>query len=270
MIKERLPHRGGLSFMSERLAIWKMRSNRRQFGAETTKQGMNRIYFFLIGFMAMIDAGAQYTQTVTPVLDTQFGLIKELRAKTDGAKGSFYLNENWIAAIIYLRDGAFASNKLENIPVKVDLLNQELELNTKAGIRVLETSDIKAFEWVNPASNKLEKYANCSEFTLDGTPLVGFCKVSAGEIKLVRQDYAEVLKADYNVALDVGSREDKIIKKYKLYVMREAKLSPCTRKLFSSITDSEPLIRKFAKEHHLRPSTEESWQSVVDYWNSIK
>lgn len=191
---------------------------------------MNKTRLVFLASLLTVDVSAQYTQTVTPVIDRQFGLIKELHPKPEGAKGSVYLNDDWISSVFYLKPGTFAVNTFENVPIKLDLKTNTLEINTKDGIKVLDGSKIQRFEWVNPHNNQKEEYVNCDEFLFEGTRLNGFCKISGTDVKLIRRHYVEILKADYNVALDVGNKEDQIIKKTNFYLLRDKQIVECNKK----------------------------------------
>lgn len=231
---------------------------------------MNKLFLFVIASLILSDVSGQYTQTVTPVLDQQAGTMKELHPKPEGVKGSVYLNDDWISSDFYLKPGTFAVDTFENVPIKLDLKSNTLEINTKEGIKVLDGSKIQRFEWVNPQNNQKEEYTNCDAFMFEGTHLNGFCKISGEGVKLTQRHYVEILKADYNVSLDVGNKEDRIIKKMNFYLLRGNKIVEYDRKsLYETMSDKAKEIKKFIKDNNIKTSKEEGLERVVDYYNSL-
>jgi virulence-associated protein VagC len=229
---------------------------------------MNKLILIIVFFLTLSRASAQYNETVNSVIDKQFGIIRELPSRGAEVKGSVYLNDDWIPSTVYLKPGNFSVDKFENIPVKVNLKTNELEIQTRDGIRILEALQIKAFEWANSVDKHREQFVNCNTLTTDSNGLSGFCKVSGADVKLIRQDYLDVLKSNYNVAMDVGSKDDQIIKKFKLYLLRDNKIKPCNKKtLYAVMADKAKEVKKFIKVNNLRITREEDARMVVDFYN---
>jgi hypothetical protein len=211
----------------------------------------------------------QLTPTVTPVVD-QFGIVKNMSLKPLEKKGSIYLNDEWFTASIFLKKGVFAVDKIEDIQIKLDLTTNTIEVNTHEGIKVLSHAKVDRFEWFNPAINAVEVYTNCSDYTLNGTRFDHFCTIYGNKLKLVKHSYVEVQKADYNVALDVGSKEDRYIKRSKFYLLKEEQLFECTKKsLYSMMSDKEDEMKQFVRKNRLSFSEEADLKFIIDHYNSI-
>ena len=224
------------------------------------------VAFFFFSFSAF-HTFSQLTPTVTPVVD-QFGTVKTTNKdpQADGSK-SVYLVDEWVNSNIYLRQAA-GSNMIENIPIKVDLLTNSIELQSPTGVKVLSLSKVDKFEWVNPANGKHEAYTNCGK--VEGGKLSGFCVVSGDEVKLIRHHHVQVIKPDYNVALDVGSKEERTIKKTTLYLVKNQRFVEYSkRSVYALMEDKQRQVKDFVKKNKLNLNEEADLNTLVDYYNSI-
>lgn len=231
---------------------------------------MKTALLFVCACFLTLRASSQYSQTVTPLLDTQAGVMKELPPRIGDVKGSVYLNEEWTKSDLYLKPGSSSGNKIENVPIRLDLENNALEVLTTAGIRLLDDSKVDRFEFADPQTGERSMYVNGSQFTVDGAPLSGFCKVSGENVKVIRCDYLEVLKPNYNVSMDVGSKDEQIIKKYKLYLSKDGETVSCNKKsLYAMMADKATAIKKFVKAERIRISKEEGLRKVAAYYDEL-
>jgi hypothetical protein len=223
----------------------------------------------LFSCLAIFNAYAQLTPTVTPVVD-QFGIIKAIPAKPLNPQGSVYLNDEWLSSNIYLKRGLFATDKIEQIPIKVDLMTNSIELKTKEGIKVLHHAKVDRFEWFNPKTNTNEVYINGNNFTLNGTQFNNFCSVYGDRATLVKYSYVEVHKADYNVALDVGNKQDRLLKKSKFYLLKDKELIEVSKKsLCVVMAEKADEIKEFIKKNRVDFGREQDLRSIIDYYDSL-
>jgi hypothetical protein len=229
------------------------------------------MFLIMITSLIMSKTSAQYNETVTPVIDRQFGLIKELHSKGGEVKGSSYLNEDWITSVVYLKPGHFSIDKFEGIRIKANLQSNEIEILTEAGIKLIGSSIFDRFEWINPDTNEKEEYVNCNKFSVGGSRLDGFCRISGDKIRLVGRNYVEIIKSNYNVAMDVGSKEDQVIKKSKCYLLDNNVLMECKNKqtLYSIMGDKAAEIKTFIQVNKIKLSNEADLRAVVTYYNKI-
>ena len=214
---------------------------------------------------------AQLTPTVNPVID-QFGTIKSRNTengKTNKIQ-SVYLYDAWINADIYIQQPGGTPVKVEGIPTKLDLITSTLELETSRGIKVLPLSKVDRFEWINPVSQTREVFTNGSKFSFNGTKVESLCGIFGDDVKMVTYHYVEILPADYNVALDVGSKEEKVIKKSKFYLLRGNELVEFTRKSVIALMDEKgDQIKQFIKKNRVNFAHEGDLRSLVKYCDSL-
>ena len=219
--------------------------------------------------LVIVNASGQLTPTVTPVVD-QFGIIKSIPAKQSQVIGSVYLNDEWLTSNIYLKRGLFPADRIEKVAIKVDLMTNTIELKTEEGIKVLDQAKVDKFEWFNPQTNTREVYINGNHFTLNGTKFDNFCTVYGNRGRLVKWSYVELQKADYNVALDVGNKEDRFIKKSKFYLLKDNELIELTKKsVYLVMAPKADEIRQFIKKNRVNFTQESDIRSVIDYYDSL-
>jgi hypothetical protein len=231
---------------------------------------MKTLVTVLLVFLYAVNVWGQLTPTVTPVVD-QFGIIKSMNAKPPLAKGSVYLNDEWLSSNIYFKPGVFNGQKVENIPIKLDLKTNTIEVKTEEGIKVLPFDKVEKFEWLDPATLTLDVYTNCNKFTLDGANFDSFCTVYGDYVKLVKQNYVQVLKSNYNVAMDVGAKEDQIVRKSKLYLLKDNKMVECSKKtVYATMSDKASEIKKYIKGNNINLSNEDDLRALIDYYNGLR
>jgi hypothetical protein len=185
--------------------------------------------------------------------------------------GDAYLNPEWQSANILLFT---RETLLEGYPVRYDLLKDELEVKSKNGIKVLEGKRVKSFVWMDSATRKPEYFINASQYTdSDKLKMTGFFEVLAdGKFPLLSKPTATIREADYNVQFNVGSRDDKIVKKQTLYFVKDgvAYEVPKSRKKFLAIFgDDKPKVEEFVKINTLDTSDKDHVKRIFIHYNSL-
>jgi hypothetical protein len=227
----------------------------------------------LVAFNIPLIVWAQGTRQVPdPVVNNQFGYLTQVPPKPADVVGSVYLNENWKEATVNLKKATLGIEKLAGINMKLDLKTNTLELQTDKDIKVLGGSNVESFAWMNDLQSKEVKYVNCDKFSFDGTKLHGFGRVLAegNKLSLIQHQYLEFIKADYNLALDVGSKDHKYVKREKLYFLKNGQLIPASKKAMQTVmSDKKQEVSKYAKEQKLNLKEESGLAAVVEYYNTL-
>jgi len=130
--------------------------------------------------------------------------------------GDTYLSTEWKRSVILLYD----KNKLiEGFPARYDIKADELDVKGASGVKVLEGRKVKSFMWMDSSRTDPYYFVNAKEFKVDGVPLIGFYEVLVdGNAPLFKKMNITIKKADYNVTLAMGSRDDKILKNPAYYL----------------------------------------------------
>lgn len=230
-------------------------------------------FLLLIAFSLPLIIMAQPTRQIPdPVVNNQFGYLTQVPPKPPDVVGSVYLNEGWKKATLNLRKSTLGVAKLVDIDMKLDLKTNTLELLTDKDIKVLGGSNVESFAWMNDPRSTEVKYINCDKFSFDGTKLHGFGRVVAegNKLSLIEHQYLEFIKADYNVALDVGSKDHKFVKRDKLYFLKDNQLIPASKRSLQAVmVDKKQQVSRYAKEQKLSLKEERDLATLVKYYDSL-
>ncbi len=185
--------------------------------------------------------------------------------------GDTYLDLHWKNSTILL----YEKDKLiEGYPVRYDIYLDELEIKAKNGIKVLKGNKIKSFVWVDSLTQVPSYFMNGKEFkNEDNVSFTGFFQVvSDGSLPLFKKTLIEVKKANYNVQFNVGSPDDKILKKQHFYVVKgdqAMEIPTSKKKLLPLFGDKSDEVEKFIKENALTTTKEDHLKLIFDYYNSL-
>jgi hypothetical protein len=186
--------------------------------------------------------------------------------------GDSYLTQRWQAGTLLL----YSSEKLlEGYPIRYDLLRDEMEIQSKSGVKVIEGQKIKSFVWIDSIFSAPMYFVNSRDYKNDeGSPMTGFLQILVdGKIPLLKRTDAVIRKANYSVQFDVGEKDDKIIKKTKLYYAPEAgkilPLASSRKKILPIFKDKRKEVERFIDLNKLSMSDEHHLQRLFEYYNSL-
>ncbi len=183
--------------------------------------------------------------------------------------GDDMLNQHYQKATFLLND----SSLLEGLPVKYYITRNEFDVKTKAGLRALKGDRVKSFVWIDSATKKPQVFVNAREFKRqDGTPGVGFFQlITEGKVGLIKQTEVIFKEANYHEALNVGSRDHKLIKKTHYYSLINNTFAPLPKKKLETVfPDHKAEVQRFIKINTLDLDREDHLQALFDYYNSLK
>lgn len=233
---------------------------------------MKKIIALLLFSTPLLTLAQGARPTADPVVNNQFGYLTQVPPKPANVVGSVYLKENWKQTTLNLKKATLGTQQLVAINMKLDLKTNTFELQTDKDIKVLNGSAVESFVWMDDFQLKEEVYVNCDKFSFEGTKLQGFGRVlSQGEkLSLIQHQYLEIIQADYNMALDVGSKDHKVSKRDKLYFLKDNALIPANKKSFQTLTaDKKQEISQYVKSEKLSLKDKQGLSAIVDYYNSL-
>lgn len=137
-------------------------------------------------------------------------------------KGDSYWDNHWgkSSLLLYKND-----ELIEGYATRYDILKDEFEFKLQQDVRVLGGNKVKNIVWIDSVTNKDRYLVNGREYYEDGAPLSGFVEVLVdAEVALIKHIRIEVLKPDFNPALNVGSKDTRVIKKESYYFNRAESL----------------------------------------------
>ena len=187
-----------------------------------------------------------------------------------GVVGDNYLTTDWSSSAILL----YKNEKLiKGYPIRYDIAANQLNVKSSGGIKVLEGSAVKSFSMIDSARNNLKYFINAGEYTLDGSTMTGFFEVLVdGRVALFKRLRVVLKKADYNSALDIGSRDDKIVKQATYYLNQTlvvTELPSAKNKLASLMGDRGDEVKDFIDRNKLSVRKEDDLVRIFQYYNSL-
>lgn len=183
--------------------------------------------------------------------------------------GDAYLDTAWNVGSIHVY-----KNDIVVAPLSLRYDVQANEINIQVGneVKVIPGNRVKIFRWTK-AGGSPAYFVNAQDYKKKGVPLSGFFKVvSEGKLTLVAHPTVVIKKADYNMQLSTGSRDDKIIKKVKLFILQGTDVveAPSSRKkLLTFFGDKAEQVSDYIKQHALVCHQEEDMKRIFDYYNSL-
>lgn len=232
--------------------------------------------FFCLGLIqatAQVDAN-RFTNIVQSVSSGS-------AAYGSGFKGRFETNGRVIGDQ-YL-DSVFSNSKLKllkstekiDCPLRYDLINDELEVKTTAGIRVIKNSIVDYFISLGRNGDSVQ-YVNSSNYRYseEMAPLIGFYQVlDEGKFQLLKYTRIEITKPTYNASLEVGDRNAYLNKKeafYGAYQMEVFKMK--SKKDFMKFVSTENMqkVESFIKENKTDFKKETDLVNLFRFVNSIE
>jgi hypothetical protein len=150
--------------------------------------------------------------------------------------GDFYLDSEWKKGTMILYD---KETLIKNYRIRYDIKNNEIEIKTKTGIKVIPGTKVKSFAIEEVEDSEPAFYFNANEFTAPHeTGYEGFYKIlSTGEMMLLSGTEVFIKKRNYKEELSIGNPDDQVIKKTHLYYTKNNKVLelPQARKKFVEI-----------------------------------
>lgn len=187
-------------------------------------------------------------------------------------EGNFYLDEQWNAASILLYR---ESTVLEGFRVRYNINSNMFELMEmeKNLISVMSGLRIQNIVWLDSAHKVPRYFVNGMDFKEGGAPISGFLEVIVeGQLPLMRRTIAVFKESNYNTALMVGNRNDKIIKRNVYYYLKGKDLFEVPKKrknLYLIFGDKAEDIQTFVTANEIDLKKPGAIFQVFTYYNSL-
>ncbi|ELR69417.1 hypothetical protein C900_04949 [Fulvivirga imtechensis AK7] len=135
-------------------------------------------------------------------------------------EGNPYLYEDWYRGKIFFKQGG---DSVVSNQIKYNLFTNYIEIFVDKQPRGVDAVLINKFELTDHMSES-HIFLACTEIDAENIPKAGFCEVLVDNtISLVRKPFINIKPANYDQALMVGNRNDKILNKEEFYVLYEGK-----------------------------------------------
>ena len=156
-------------------------------------------------------------------------------------------------------------------PSRFDLLNDEFEVHTTDGIRVIKGSIVKGYATLVDGDSVF--FMNARDYTLGGTPLSGFVKLlSDGERHLVQSTQLEIIKPNYNPAVEVGDKNTKIKKKATTYyaVNKQLFKTKSKKDILKTFESEQQKVSDFIESEKIDMKDENDLIRLFKFYNNLR
>lgn len=227
------------------------------------------IVLFVPSIHAQVDAN-RYANIVQSLNtgSAAYGTGFKGRLNVEGKiKGHPYLDTLWSVSCFYF----YNSKDSFTTPARYNVMVDEFEVQTSAGIRALHGDIVKTFAIEN--NSESVNWVNAKDYKENGVELSGFFEVlSEGKASLLKQTQIEIIKPTYKISLDAGDKNTYLIPKYVYYYAMPDKAIMKIKNqgdlihLFENKTE----VSKFIKDNNLSSKKQEHLKRIFDFYNALR
>jgi hypothetical protein len=183
--------------------------------------------------------------------------------------GNAYLSSHWKRTAFLLYDG---DKMIEGYPARYEIDQDQFEIKAAGGVKVLNGKRVKSFVWVDSLTKAPHYFVNGKDLTnTENVPMAGFYEVlTEGALTLLLKTEVIVKKPTYNEKLDVGNRDQRIVKKAVFWYSENGKikeLSSSRKKFFPVFGKHEEAIHEFIRVNSLSLDRPEHMKAIFDQYN---
>jgi hypothetical protein len=181
-------------------------------------------------------------------------------------KGSPYRDTTFVPTTFNFHKG---TTRLSG-PSRYDLYNNEIEVKTTAGVRVLANGLVKSYRSYIKGDSVL--FVNAENYSFDGTKLIGFLKVLAdGKVQLLEMYKLEIIKPTYNASLEVGDRNTHLKTDASLLYSKDGELFKVKGKkeVLALFAPQKEKMNAYISANKIDLKEEKDLVLAFDYFNSL-
>lgn len=196
------------------------------------------------------------------------GTIPNLPSRPPEIQGDVYLTKEYQFCSFELFNEA---KVFSGYWARFDIQANSFDLIQPQGVRSLPGDKVKSAVLYDSITKAAHYFFNGNQFkNTSGTPYVGFFELlSEGDIPLLKMTSIELIKANFNPALNVGSKDHKYVKDLSFYYLKSGKVEKLPKKKLSDIFENNnDAIKKFAASKNLKKQSD--LIAIFDYYNSLK
>lgn len=165
-------------------------------------------------------------------------------------------------------------DSLVGVPMRHDLLTQNLEiLAGPNNIRLAQAQQVRQFTVSSSYLKAATYYLNVREFRGEADQLLGFFEVlAAGRATLLRYPATRISKSNYNVAMNVGNKDDALVLTQAWYaaVGRKAVAFTANRRgILALLADKGTEVEAYLKQQKPDLKSRAGLIAVFTYYNSL-
>lgn len=199
-----------------------------------------------------------------------YALITELPPAPPSTIGDYYLESDWLHGDIYLKEDV----KLESLYFRYNAKDNYFEIKTETEIKILPGKRVNNFSWTNNQNEFDGEYVNAAQYNSNGTTMNTFFRVvEEDKFDLLVGNRFKLVPGNYNTALNVGEKNDKIIKEEVFYIGSDNKLMEVDLNKKKFTKDLEKFSGKdlssFIKSNKINPKNPQDLILITHKLNKI-
>jgi hypothetical protein len=196
-----------------------------------------------------------------------YGTISQFGLPEKTTTGSSYLYEDWKLGTIVVS----GNRKIKDYPVKYDILNQVVEVNTDKGIRILELKNIDSLLIKDIVVGR-QLFLNAKKFEGAKAQILGLVElIHNHNLLLLKYHYVYIKEGAYNAALDMGNNEIKYLVRSKYFFFGNGlttltEIPKTKKKLVDLINNKDKItVDTFISENRLSLKEETDLKTICDF-----
>ena len=188
--------------------------------------------------------------------------------------GDVYVDTAWQAGNVKFYGKLNATtDSLAGVPVRLDLMANEVEVRASTqDIRAAKASTVRYVD-VNNRIGSSTRFINVREYRGEADALSGFFEqVVTGKLDLLQHPSVYVRRGNYNMALNVGTKDDEIVKKTDWYIAKNkqaTKFSPGKKALLDLMSDRKDQVEAYLKKDKPDLKSRSGLIALVAYYNGL-
>ncbi|MCF8372940.1 MAG: hypothetical protein K9H64_15065 [Bacteroidales bacterium] len=177
--------------------------------------------------------------------------------------GNYYIEKDWQKAdVVFIYDSLL----VKDLQIKANVWNNTIEILVDNEIKVLNADQLLSF------TTKETNEVFISHITINVSEPKGFFKLLYNKKSAILCHYSTIVKeGNYNIALNVGNKDNKIsiVKNYYAFIDSELIKLPKNRKNLLKQFQGNKLVRDFIRKEKIRPSRETDLIQMINYYDKI-
>ncbi|MGI9542856.1 MAG: hypothetical protein ACR2MX_06320 [Cyclobacteriaceae bacterium] len=206
----------------------------------------------------------------TRVYEGSNNILFELKPKITNPYSQFhYIKDEYNPGTILLFDSA----KIENVPMRYDIMRNRMEILLKDETKVLYARKIINFDWFDSDLSRKAKFVNCREYAMTDLDIKGFFEVLVeGDFTLLSHTALKIFTNTSSVSVSGSHRSSNIFKKENFYLQIDNKVTPLPKKrkkILALIPDQKEAIIKYSRKRGLLFNRKKDLIEIFEYYNTL-